>query len=98
MESFADLISSPVPVLIDIYADWCAPCKAMAPVLKQVKDMQGDNVRIVKINIDRNPQIAQHYAISSVPTLLIFKNGKQLWRQSGALSATELNKVIEQFR
>lgn len=98
MESFADLISSPVPVLIDIYADWCAPCKAMAPILKQVKDMQGDNVRIVKINIDRNPQIARHYAISSVPTLLIFKNGKQLWRQSGALSATELNNVIDQFR
>ena len=57
METFADVISSPVPVLIDIYAEWCAPCKMMAPVLKQLKDMQGDNVRIVKIDIDKNPYI-----------------------------------------
>lgn len=98
METFADLISSPIPVLVDIYAEWCAPCKSMAPVLKQLKEMQGDNIRIIKIDIDKNPQIAQHYVVHSVPTLLIFKNGKQLWRQSGAMGATELNKVIEQFR
>lgn len=98
METFADVISSPVPVLIDIYAEWCAPCKMMAPVLKQLKDMQGDNVRIVKIDIDKNPQIARHYSVYSVPTLMIFKNGKQLWRQSGVMSAAELNKIIEQFR
>ncbi len=98
METFADLITSPTPVLVDIYADWCAPCKAMAPVLEQVKKMQGDSLRIIKVNIDRNPQIARHYAVYSVPTLLIFKNGKQLWRQSGILSAAELNKVIDQFR
>lgn len=98
METFADVISSPIPVLIDIYAEWCAPCKMMAPVLKQLKDMQGDNVRIVKIDIDKNLQIARHYSVYSVPTLMIFKNGKQLWRQSGVMSAAELNKVIEQFR
>ena len=98
METFADLISSPVPVLVDVYAEWCAPCKSMAPVLKQMKEMQGDNIRILKIDIDKNPQIARHYVVQSVPTLLIFKNGKQLWRQSGAMGAAELNKVIEQFR
>ena len=98
METFADLISSPVPVLVDVYAEWCAPCKSMAPVLKQLKEMQGDNIRIVKIDIDKNPQIACHYVVQSVPTLLIFKNGKQLWRQSGVMGAVELNKVIEQFR
>lgn len=98
METFADVISSPIPVLIDIYAEWCAPCKMMDPVLKQLKDMQGDNVRIVKIDIDKNLQIARHYSVYSVPTLMIFKNGKQLWRQSGVMSAAELNKIIEQFR
>lgn len=98
METFADLISSSVPVLVDIYAEWCAPCRAMAPALKQLKDIQGDNLRIIKINIDKNPQIAQQYAVHSVPTLMIFKDGKQLWRQSGAMSTHELNKIVEQFK
>lgn len=99
MESFSDLINnSNTPVLVDFFAEWCGPCKTMAPVLKQVKDMQGENVRIVKIDVDKNQSAAMHYAIQSVPTLMIFKNGKQVWRQSGVINATELNKIIDMFK
>ena len=98
METLSDLINSSVLVLIDIYADWCAPCKAMAPVLKQLKEKQGDAIRIIKINIDKNPQFASQYAINSVPTLMIFKSGKQLWRQSGAMSLNELNTSVGMFK
>ena len=98
METFADLISSPTPVLVDVFAEWCAPCKIMAGILKKVKETQGDSLRIIKIDIDKNMNIAQHYAISSVPTLMIFKNGKQLWRQSGVIEANELNKIVEMFK
>ena len=98
METFADLISSATPVLVDVFAEWCAPCKIMAGILKKVKETQGDSLRIIKIDIDKNMNIAQHYAISSVPTLMIFKNGKQLWRQSGVIEANELNKIVEMFK
>ena len=98
METFADLILSPTPVLVDVFAEWCMPCKIMTGILKKVKDVQGDSLRIIKIDIDKNLNIAQHYAISSVPTLMIFKNGKQLWRQSGVIEANELNKIIEMFK
>ena len=99
MESFSDLItSSNIPVLVDFFAEWCGPCKAMAPILKQVKDMQGDNVRIVKVDVDKNRNAAMQYAIQSVPTLMIFKGGKQVWRQSGVINAAELNKIIDMFR
>ena len=98
METFADLILSPTPVLVDVFAEWCMPCKIMTGILKKVKDVQGDSLRIIKIDIDKNLDIAQHYAISSVPTLMIFKNGKQLWRQSGVIEANELNKIIEMFK
>lgn len=99
MESFIDLInSSDTPVLVDFFAEWCGPCKTMTPILKQVKDMQGDNMRIVKIDVDKNRNAAMHYAIQSVPTLMIFKKGKQVWRQSGVINATELNKIIEMFK
>lgn len=98
METFADLVTSSTPVLVDIYAEWCTPCKAMTPILKQLKAIQGDAIRIIQINIDKNPQIAQHYAVHSVPTLMIFKNGKQLWRQSGFVNIHELNQIIEQFK
>lgn len=98
METFADLILSPTPVLVDVFAEWCRPCKIMTGILKKVKEIQGDSLRIIKIDIDRNLDIAQQYAISSVPTLMIFKNGKQLWRQSGIIEANELNKIIEMFK
>ena len=98
MESFAELISSPTPVLVDFYATWCMPCKMMVPILQKVKETQGNNIRIIKIDIDKNNSIATHYSIQSVPTLMIFKGGKQLWRQSGVINANELNKIIALFK
>lgn len=99
METFHELISSSdVPVIVDFFAEWCGPCKAMAPILKQVKDIQGDKVRIIKVDVDKNNALAMKYSIQSVPTLMIFKNGKQMWRQSGVINAGELNKIVEMFK
>lgn len=99
METFNELISlSGVPVIVDFFAEWCGPCKTMSPILKQVKDMQGDKVRIVKVDVDKNNALAMQYSIQSVPTLMVFKNGKQMWRQSGVINAGELNKIVEMFK
>lgn len=99
MKSFHELISSSeTPVLVDFFAEWCGPCKAMSPILKQVKDMQGDKVRIIKVDVDKNNALAMQYSIQSVPTLMIFKRGKQVWRQSGVINAGELNKIVEMFK
>ena len=99
MESFHELISSSeTPVLVDFFAEWCGPCKAMSPILKQVKDMQGDKVRIIKVDVDKNNALAMQYSIQSVPTLMIFKRGEQVWRQSGVINASELNKIVEMFK
>ena len=99
MQTFNELISSSdVPVIVDFFAEWCGPCKTMSPILKQVKDMQGDKVRIVKVDVDKNNALAMQYSIQSVPTLMIFRNGKQMWRQSGVINAGELNKIVEMFK
>lgn len=99
METFYELISSSdVPVVVDFFAEWCGPCKTMSPILKQVKDMQGEKVRIVKVDVDKNNALAMQYSIQSVPTLMIFKNGKQMWRQSGVINANELNKIVDMFK
>lgn len=99
METFNELISSSdVPVIVDFFAEWCGPCKTMSPILKQVKDIQGDKVRIVKVDVDKNNALAMQYSIQSVPTLMIFRNGKQMWRQSGVINAGELNKIVEMFK
>ena len=99
METFNELISSSdVPVIVDFFAEWCGPCKTMSPILKQVKDMQGNKVRIVKVDVDKNNALAMQYSIQSVPTLMIFRNGKQMWRQSGVINAGELNKIVEMFK
>lgn len=91
--SFNDLINSDVPVLVDFTASWCGPCKAMAPVLQAVAEKVGEQARIVKIDVDQNPALAQQMRIQSVPTFMIFKNGKKLWGESGMQSAAKLEQL-----
>lgn len=95
-ESFSELINSNTPVLVDFSAEWCGPCKMMAPILKQLHDQMGDKIRIIKIDIDQSPGAANAYQVQSVPTLILFQKGKKLWRQSGVMQTFELKKVIEQ--
>jgi thioredoxin 1 len=94
MSSFNNIIQSEKPVLVDFFATWCGPCQTLAPILKQVKDNLGERISIIKIDVDKNQQIAAQYQVRGVPTLILFQNGKQLWRQSGVLSTSDLIKVI----
>ncbi len=97
MASFSQLIDHNVPVLVDFKADWCQPCKMMTPILKQVKQNFKDQIKIIKIDIDRNPAIAQKYAVKGVPTLILFKKGESVWRQSGVLQAHQINTIISPY-
>jgi len=92
--SFNNIINFETPVLVDFFADWCGPCKSLAPILKAVKEELGDAVKIVKINVDKNELLAAKYQVRGVPTMLLFKNGKQVWRQSGVLQKNEIVNVI----
>ena len=92
--TFKELINSEKPVLVDFHAEWCGPCKAMAPVLEELKDELGDNARIVKVDVDKNVKAAVHYGVRGVPTLILFKNGQILWREAGAIPKHELLKII----
>ncbi len=93
--SFNSIIASETPVLVDFFADWCGPCKMLAPVLKQVKDELGEGVTIVKIDVDKNPTIAAKFQVRGVPTMILFKSGKQLWRQSGVLQKNAIVQIVK---
>ena len=97
MSSFQKLINSEIPVLVDFSAEWCGPCKALAPILKQVAKSTEGKARIIKIDIDKNQDIAQQLSVRSVPTMIIYKDGVQLWRQSGGMQANQLVGVLESF-
>jgi thioredoxin 1 len=96
MANFNDIINSEKPVLIDFFATWCGPCKMMGPILEEVSRKVGDNARVLKIDVDRNPQVAAKYQIQGVPTIMLFKNGKMLWRQSGVVRADQLVKLVNE--
>jgi thioredoxin 1 len=95
--SFTELINSEKPVLVDFSAEWCGPCKMMAPVLKDIAHKYEGRLNVIKVDVDNNASAAQAYNISSVPTLMIFRNGKVLWRQSGAMSLNAMEKIIDQY-
>lgn len=97
METFKDVISGDKLVLTDFFATWCQPCKMMHPVLEQVKEILGDRIRIIKVDVDKFNTTASQYGVRAVPTLILFRNGEILWRQSGALSKADLLTVIDPF-
>lgn len=94
-QKFNEIIQSEIPVLVDFYADWCGPCKTLAPILKEVKAELGGQVKIVKIDVDKNQGLAQKFQVRGVPTLIIYKNGTQKWRQSGVPQISDLIKIIK---
>jgi thioredoxin 1 len=93
-EDLRSVLNDSKPVLVDFFAEWCGPCKVQAPLLKEVKSEIGDKVRIIKIDVDKSPAIAQQYQISGVPTLILFRNGQPVWRQSGVATRKQLIDVI----
>ena len=95
MEQFQDIINSDKVTLVDFFATWCGPCKRMHPILDNLKVELGDKIRIIKVDVDKNEALAQQFAIQSVPTLLLFRKGEAIWRQSGAMQLNELRALLD---
>lgn len=95
METFGEVIKSAQPVLVDFHATWCGPCKMMAPELQKFAQKNTGKLRVIKIDIDKNPATAQQFNIQGVPTLILFKEGKVLWRQSGAMSSSQISDAVK---
>jgi len=95
--TFDEMIQSGKPVLVDFFAEWCGPCKMMAPILKEVKKEVGDTATIIKVDVDKSPEAANQYQVQGVPTLILFKNGKPLWRQSGVVPKDGIINIIKQY-
>ena len=95
-KTFSEVIKGDTPVLVDFYADWCGPCKMMAPILQELKNRMGDSIHIVKIDTEKNPDVAIHYQVRGIPTLILFKDGEILWQQAGVMQASQLESIINQ--
>ena len=95
-ESFSDVINGATPVLVDFFAEWCGPCKMMTPVLKQLRDKMPDSIRILKLDVDKSPAMANAFQVQGVPTLILFHKGKIIWRQSGVVPLNVLENIIRQ--
>ncbi len=96
--SFKEIISGDKPVLVDFTASWCGPCKAQSPILEQVKNEVGDTAKIIKIDVDKNPAVAQSMNVTGVPTLMLYRNGKQIWRRSGVSDKVTLLSLLQQHK
>ena len=96
MNSLKELINSEKPLIVDFFAEWCGPCKMQTPILKETQDKLGDQVRIIKIDVDKNPLVAQQFQVQGVPTIILFKKGEIKWRQSGVVPANTLIQLVQQ--
>lgn len=97
-QTFSEIIHSNKPVLVDFYADWCAPCRMMKPILEEVKQKMGDDATIIKVDVDSNDAAAETYNITNIPTLVIFRNGEIKWRQAGVVQASQLIQQLNNFK
>ena len=95
--SFNDIVAGPVPVLVDFFATWCGPCRALAPHLEEFAQREGSKVKVIKVDVDKNPQAASAFQVQGVPTLILFKKGQPVWRQSGAMSSAQLSQVLAPY-